>query len=842
MSDEVSAQSGEGNSECAKSENLPDSGHQSSIFHTAIHLIDDNILHFHEDETEQGQRLYSGLRALRDGLFRVVDVGETVRKECYKYDFRYPDVPGNGFRSFSNMVEQAIFCVFEMCKTLSTSRDSILLFRKSHYVKEVEAWGQTLASLSTLLEYLDSTLLPRCVDGNLMPEFDYSPTELLSLLNTVSQYSFYGRCLGFHYYESLHKTLKFLNISMCAFSEVYYSDGGFMQRTKQSLFTSGKYMMDPEKRARRIVDVIQYSSVDFIKSFWSLADTELLAQLPSIVGPSLNVHQPIVVPCEDVNIHTIDNRLIVIPAPQSHIPPSPIPCFLLSYQMREGMPGEKQHKGPILPPSDKIIFHCHGGGFVTQSTKAQEVYLREWAMSLGVPIFSVDYSLAPDAKYPRPLEEVLTSYIWMLNNFKLLGTTGSRIFLTGDSAGGNLVTALTIRCLELGIRPPDGLFLIYTPFTVKIQPTPARLLAITDPLLPLGFALRCLKAYAGLPSNRTSAANSTSEVSSSIASPTSTLESTPEHSELDFNRSKPDVIKPVPVATKSRKKNKKSPNKSPSQPNGTIATAEIAVIKPEPESSDHKTVEVETQVTANEKSKNEKLDDNETFVEVPEHDFIVAEKDLGKSKSFVSEPETDTMTTVSLTSEPASLKIDECRQALEDNHTKEERSKKYVSEFLEKYVLDSKIDKEGRKVPILRTGSEELEEESAEGETSSLSSGITAKLGRAKDVVMDGLTAGWTSLRLRGKSSSTPAADDSGSPTSPTEEKIPRKPSYGRISLGNAKLRRDSSCSLLEEFIGVEVFSDHYINPINAPESILRKFPKTSMLVSILFVYLFCRN
>lgn len=55
------------------------------------------------------------------------------------------------------------------------------------------------------------------------------------------------------------------------------------------------------------------------------------------------------------------------------------------------------------------------------------------------------------------------------------------------------MTALTIRCLELGIRPPDGLFLIYTPFTVKIQPTPARLLAITDPLLPLGFALRCLK-------------------------------------------------------------------------------------------------------------------------------------------------------------------------------------------------------------------------------------------------------------------------------------------------------------------------------------------------------------
>ena len=42
--------------------------------------------------------------------------------------------------------------------------------------------------------------------------------------------------------------------------------------------------MDPEQRARRIVDVVQYSSVDFIKAFWSLADTGMNILIFFFVG------------------------------------------------------------------------------------------------------------------------------------------------------------------------------------------------------------------------------------------------------------------------------------------------------------------------------------------------------------------------------------------------------------------------------------------------------------------------------------------------------------------------------------------------------------------------------
>lgn len=67
--------------------------------------------------------------------------------------------------------------------------------------------------------------------------------------------------------------------------------------------------------------------------------------------------------------------------------------------------------------------------------------------------------------------------------------------LTGDSAGGNLALVATMKCLELNIKKPDGIFTAYAPLLVEFVPSPSRLLCLTDPLLPFGFMMRCLKAY-----------------------------------------------------------------------------------------------------------------------------------------------------------------------------------------------------------------------------------------------------------------------------------------------------------------------------------------------------------
>lgn len=93
--------------------------------------------------------------------------------------------------------------------------------------------------------------------------------------------------------ESLQPALKTIAIMMAAFSEVYYNENGMLARANTAWncklcvynlpgiyafifcinYIGSKYMLNPELRARRIVNVIQYSSIEFYKAFLFLGET-----------------------------------------------------------------------------------------------------------------------------------------------------------------------------------------------------------------------------------------------------------------------------------------------------------------------------------------------------------------------------------------------------------------------------------------------------------------------------------------------------------------------------------------------------------------------------------------
>ena len=53
--------------------------------------------------------------------------------------------------------------------------------------------------------------------------------------------------------------------------------------------------------------------------------------------------------------------------------------------------------------------------------------------------------------------------------------------LEGDSAGGNLVAALTVLCIKMGVRPPDGILMAYPALNLNLQFfTPSMLIALDD--------------------------------------------------------------------------------------------------------------------------------------------------------------------------------------------------------------------------------------------------------------------------------------------------------------------------------------------------------------------------
>lgn len=464
-----------------------------ALYEVLKDLCANNAKYFESHDNETGLRLHGAFLALIDHVESVKPAVDFIRISASSFDFD-ENSPGNGYASFVSVVDACIRHGVKLCKQVCINRESFF-FRASYYMREVEACSHLLASLVTCLAHLRQ-LMEWSEPGELFPAGDHSPQELLAKAESINQYCFYGRCLGFQFCESVQIVLKAVSIAMASYSDVYYGEGGFVSRATNSVWNGGKYFMDPELRARRIVNISQYADVQFCKSFWFLAESEVMQRLPMMVCPALVVNKVISIPPEPLEHTRPDGSTIQIPIPTVYLGPQPLMVRLLSAVRREGMVGEAGNKSDTRPPSPALIFHCHGGGFVAQSSSSHEPYLRDWARRLGVPILSVDYSLAPEAPFPRALDEMVYAYCWALNNCHLLGSTAQRVVFVGDSAGANLNMALALKCIELGLRPPTGLFMAYAPVLVSFVPSPSRLLCLMDPLLPFGFMMRCLKAYA----------------------------------------------------------------------------------------------------------------------------------------------------------------------------------------------------------------------------------------------------------------------------------------------------------------------------------------------------------
>lgn len=56
--------------------------------------------------------------------------------------------------------------------------------------------------------------------------------------------------------------------------------------------------------------------------------------------------------------------------------------------------------------------------------------------------------------------------------------------MTGDSAGGNLICALTARCIKEKVKVPDGILMSYPVLNLSLKRfTPSFLIALDDPIL-----------------------------------------------------------------------------------------------------------------------------------------------------------------------------------------------------------------------------------------------------------------------------------------------------------------------------------------------------------------------
>lgn len=109
----------------------------------------------------------------------------------------------------------------------------------------------------------------------------------------------------------------------------------------------------------------------------------------------------------------------------------------------------------------RILIFFHGGGWVTGSIDSYDAVCADMAKLTGRVVVSVDYRLAPEYPFPAGLEDCYAVTREIFLDDSLLGTKSKEIVLIGDSAGGNLVAAVSLMSRDRGEFMPSRQILIY---------------------------------------------------------------------------------------------------------------------------------------------------------------------------------------------------------------------------------------------------------------------------------------------------------------------------------------------------------------------------------------------
>jgi acetyl esterase len=119
----------------------------------------------------------------------------------------------------------------------------------------------------------------------------------------------------------------------------------------------------------------------------------------------------------------------------------------------------------VYRPSNQEVLPCvvyfHGGGWVIGDLGTHDTLCRRLARESGCVVISVDYRLAPEHKYPAAMEDCYAVTQFTHANANELGIDAEKIVVAGDSAGGNLAVAVSLKARDQSGPPIALQILIY---------------------------------------------------------------------------------------------------------------------------------------------------------------------------------------------------------------------------------------------------------------------------------------------------------------------------------------------------------------------------------------------
>ncbi|PGH23484.1 hypothetical protein AJ80_02438 [Polytolypa hystricis UAMH7299] len=229
-------------------------------------------------------------------------------------------------------------------------------------------------------------------------------------------------------------------------------------RDLASVVFSAYYLIAAEQADEKVHRVRATLTVDHLRVSWNKATTPYLSFISTLLRPRLCKYPPVA---------------LRIPRPRESSYKEPVNAWLY-------------FNGPLsaLPDQTNILLDIPGGGFVAMCPRTSDDKLLALAAKTGVPVLSLDYKKAPEHPYPYALNECYDVYHTIVSSrgrcIGLSGMTCPKVVITGDSAGGNLATGLTLMILQSGtadsshwqsqesLPAPAGLVLLYPSLDMNI--------------------------------------------------------------------------------------------------------------------------------------------------------------------------------------------------------------------------------------------------------------------------------------------------------------------------------------------------------------------------------------
>jgi acetyl esterase len=107
---------------------------------------------------------------------------------------------------------------------------------------------------------------------------------------------------------------------------------------------------------------------------------------------------------------------------------------------------------PTTDAKAPAIIYLHGGGWALNFLDIYDASLSRLANQSGATIISVHYQKAPEHPFPIPFDDCYATLLWVIENSDALQIDKNKIGVAGDSAGGNLASAVAIKARDNGIK------------------------------------------------------------------------------------------------------------------------------------------------------------------------------------------------------------------------------------------------------------------------------------------------------------------------------------------------------------------------------------------------------